>query len=122
LSFVPEGAWQALPVVFFRQMTRKGKLRKVIDDEAEVRCASGPGVIREEVWEDEQGVVVRYNLAFINHFLTSEDNGRVLGYDASHGYHHRHFKGAVEPFPYQGYEALAAHFYSEFEILRKEKL
>jgi hypothetical protein len=101
-------------------MAQQRTSRKVVDDEAEVRYASGPGVIREEVWEDELGRVVRYKLAFINHFMTSADNGRVLGYDASHGYHHRHFKGAVEPFAYQGYEALAAHFYAEFELLRKE--
>ena len=102
-------------------MAQKRALRKVVDDKAEVRCASGPGVIREEVWEDEHGRVVRYNLAFINHFMTSADNGRVLGYDASHGYHHRHFKGVVEPFEYQNYEALAARFYDEFDILRRDK-
>jgi hypothetical protein len=66
--------------------------------------------------------VVRSNLAFINHFLTSKDHGRVLGYDSIHRYHHRHFKGVVEPFPYKGNEAPAASFYAEFEILRKGKL
>jgi hypothetical protein len=102
-------------------MARKRTLRKVVDDEAEVRCASGPGVIREEVWEDERGVVVRYNLAFINHFMTSEDNGRVLGYDASHGYRHRHFRGVVEPFDFVSYDVTVATFESEVRALRKER-
>lgn len=103
-------------------MAQKRALRKVVDDEAEVRCASGPGMIREEVWEDERGVVVRYNLAFINHFMTSADNGRVLGYDASHGYHHRHFMGAVEPFHFVSYDATVARFEDEVRALRKERV
>jgi len=42
-------------------------------------------VIREEVWQDADGEIARYNLAFVNHFLMSTDNRRVLGYDNSHG-------------------------------------
>lgn len=102
-------------------MAKKRTWRKVVDDEVEVRCVSGPGVIREEVWEDESGRIVRYNLAFINHFMTNADHGRVLGYDASHGYHHRHFKGAVEPFAFISYDATAARFASEVRSLRKER-
>jgi hypothetical protein len=50
----------------------------MIDEETLVLCASGTGLIREEVWIDGAGEVGRYNLAFINHFMTREDNGRVL--------------------------------------------
>jgi len=53
----------------------------------------GNGTVRYEVWEDN-GVVTRYNLAYINHLIFSGDNGRVIGYDNKHG-HHRHFKGAI---------------------------
>jgi hypothetical protein len=70
-------------------MATKRTLWKVVDEVSRVRCASGPGVIREEVWQDAAGEVSRYNLAFINHFMMREDNGRVLGYDNGHGYHHR---------------------------------
>lgn len=49
-----------------------------------------------EVWQDATRKVVRYNLAFINHFMHGGDNGRVLGYDIAHGFHHRHFMGKVE--------------------------
>lgn len=102
-------------------MSKKEMLRKVIDDITEVRCVGGPGIIREEVWEDEVGVIVRYNLAFVNHFLSSRDNGRVLGYDSSHGYHHRHFHGTVEPIIFTSYSELYIKFFDEVEQLRKER-
>jgi hypothetical protein len=96
----------------------KRSLRKIIDEINPVRCIAGPGAIREEAWEDESGTVVRYNLAFINHFLTTTDNGRVLGYDNAHGEHHRHFYGAVESTSFTGFEALAIRFYDEVEVLK----
>ena len=98
----------------------KRTLWKVVDEVSRVRCASGPGVIREEVWQDATGYVSRYNLAFINHFMMREDNGRVLGYDNGHGYHHRHFKGVVEPFEYEDFAVLRERFIREVLELRKE--
>ena len=56
------------------------------------------GIIREEVWQDSQGKVVKYNLAFINHSLRAEDDQGVLGYGNSHDHHHRH--EPVERFQY----------------------
>jgi hypothetical protein len=38
---------------------------KVTDEAALVRCAAADGLIREEVWRDVEGNVVRFNLAFI---------------------------------------------------------
>jgi hypothetical protein len=99
----------------------KRKLRKVVDEEALVICASGPGLIREEVWEDETGAIVRYNLAFINHFLMPKDNGRVLGYDNAHGQHHRHFFGNVESVSTTGFDEVAPTFYAELEELKRRK-
>ena len=45
------------------------------------------------------------------------DNGRVLGYDDSHGYHHRHFIGRVEPIEFAGYPALVERFVAEVHEL-----
>jgi hypothetical protein len=59
----------------------------VVDEVAQIRCVSGMGMIREEVWQDDTGRVAKYNLAFINHGLFRGDNGRVLGYDNAHGKH-----------------------------------
>jgi len=56
---------------------------------------SGGGLIKIEVWEDEDGVVVKYSFAYINHLLCSKDNGRVIGYDNVHTYHHKHYFGEI---------------------------
>ena len=82
---------------------------------------SRKGIIREEVWQDSRGVVVKYNLAFINHALCARANGRVLGYDNSHGDHHRHFAGAEEKFTFITYEKLLERFLNEVRGLRQKK-
>jgi hypothetical protein len=41
----------------------------------------------------------------------------LLGYDNSHGYHHRHFMGTVEPIEFHGYQHLAERFYAEVREL-----
>jgi hypothetical protein len=84
-----------------------------------VSCASGLGIVREEVWEDTDGAVRRYNLAFVNPFLTVVDNGRVLGYDNAHGEHHRHFYGHTEQVSISSFEALSTMFYKEVEAFRR---
>ena len=77
--------------------------------------------MREEVWQDENGKVVKYNLAYINFSIFSEDNGRVLGYDNSHDGHHRHFMGAVQPIEFKGYSTLASRFHDEVRELWKKE-
>lgn len=59
--------------------------------------------------------VIRYTLAYINPAIHGGDNGRVLGYDNSHGFSHRHFMGqrTAEDFP--GYEALYERFETEWQ-------
>ena len=48
-------------------------------------------------------------------------NGRILGYDSSHGHHHRHFRGEVEEIAYSGYEALGLRFRQEVEELWRQE-
>ena len=94
---------------------------KVIDEEIVLSRPRRGAKLREEVWQDSRGVVVKYNLAYINHLVCRVDNGRVLGYDNSHNHHHRHFMGDVEPVDFNGYELLAGSFYEEVkELWRKE--
>ena len=102
-------------------MPPKRSLRKTKDEVAFITCASGPGLLREEVWEDNSGTVVRYNLAFINHFLYPKDNGRVLGYDNAHGVYHRHFFGKVEAISASSFDEVARLFGEEVGELRKRK-
>lgn len=94
------------------------ELVKVTDEAALVRCASGDGLIREEVWKDAEGKVIRFNLAFINFHLFAGDNGRVLGYDSAHGQPHRHFAGSVEAIEPDPYDVIFDRFLAEVGLLK----
>ncbi len=77
-------------------------------------------VLKEQIWL-EDGKVVAYSLAYINLKRCHVDNGRVLGFDNSHDYHHRHFMGQVEAVEFISYQALAERFIAEVhEIWRME--
>jgi hypothetical protein len=99
---------------------RRLDISKTVDEEVEVSCVSGKGKVREEVWQDSTGKVIRYNLAFINHLMHQGDNGRVLGYDVAHDYHHRHLMAEVEAMDFPGYEELVDRFLREVSALRKK--
>ena len=87
---------------------------KISDDSWSLSLKNGNGVLRREVWADERGKVVRYNLAYINHKIFQGDNGRVVGYDNAHGFHHRHFMGTVEAVEFESYEATLERFQQEW--------
>ena len=54
----------------------------------------GGGILKERVIRELPSKrVVSYALAYINPIIFSGDNGRVLGYDNSHDYSHRHYLG-----------------------------
>ncbi len=99
----------------------------LIRDRIEVKKKSGGGVLSVEVWgyvDLSKTVVTRYNLAYINHSIFSRDNGRVLGFDNAHNYHHRHYTGSIEAFDFQGHEATLERFQREWReivALRKQK-
>ncbi len=90
------------------------KLEKRIDQTSYVSAKRGGGLLREEVWF-KGAQVAKYNLAYINHAISGVDNGRVLGYDSSHGCHHRHHMGSSEAVEFNGYEALLDRFLRELE-------
>ncbi len=89
----------------------------------ELKPKSGGGVLRYEVWGYQASgktVVTRYNIAYINHELCRKDNGRVLGYDNAHGFHHRHHMGTVQPCDFVSYETTVERFQQEWqEIVKK---
>jgi hypothetical protein len=98
---------------------RKTRLIKDADYETFFQCAGGLGILREEVWVDEAGDVVRYNLAFVVPHLIGTDHGRVLGYDNAHGLHERHFMGKVEVVEFVAFPNTADRFYREVQALRR---
>ena len=95
--------------------------QKVVDETVMLKRPRRGARLREEVWQTQDGKVTKYNLAYINHLVCRLDNGRVLGYDNGHDYHHRHFMGKVEAVEFDDYESLAARFREEVqELWRKE--
>ncbi len=93
---------------------------KLIDESHHISTKKGNGTLRREVWVDKQGKVSRYNLAYINHHLFNEDNGRVIGFDNAHGYHHKHYYGKVETVKFNSFEDIEAQFEAEWLALRRE--
>ncbi len=93
---------------------------KVLDVSNRLSKKHGNGILRREVWANGRGKVVRYNLAYINHELFQDDNGRVLGYDNAHGFHHRHFMGKVEAVDFLSFEDIEERFESDWMSFRRK--
>jgi len=91
----------------------------------ELKQKSGGGRMRFEVWgyvRNGKTVITRYSIAYINHAGFAKDNGRVLGYDNAHGYHHRHYMGKVEAYEFVSYEETVDRFQIEWsEIVKRLK-
>jgi hypothetical protein len=90
------------------------RVRKVVDEQFYLAEARGGGILRREVWADDRGRVVRYNLAYINPAVCPRDNGRVLGYDSAHGVHHRHYMGRTTAVKLESFEQIEARFQREW--------
>ena len=83
----------------------------------ELKSKSGGGLLSYEVWgyvKNGKTFVTRYNLAYINHAIFAGDNGRVLGFDNAHDYHHRHFMGTIEAVEFLSFEATQERFQREW--------
>lgn len=72
------------------------------------------------VREVASGKVLEYALAYINPSIHSGDNGRVLGYDNSHGFTHKHLFGVITPEAFTTYEDLFNRFQREWMSLAME--
>ena len=117
-------AYNAAPVLSWAlgtKRTNRPLVQKVVDDTIYLKRPRRGAMLKEEVWQSQEGGIVKYSLAYVNPAICGADNGRVLGYDNSHDHHHRHFMGKQESFDFSGYEALANRFYKEVrELWRKE--
>ncbi len=101
-----------------KRATKRGKREKRVDETLYLSGKRRGAVLKEEAWFDGDQVV-KYSLAYINPRICPIDNGRILGYDNTHQYHHRHFKGSVENIAFHGYEALVRRFEREVRELWK---
>jgi hypothetical protein len=94
---------------------------KIVDDSNRLPNKRGNGILRREIWVDSRGRVTRYNLAYINILTHQADNGRVLGYDNAHGYHHRHYFGEVRAVNFVSFEDIEDKFQADWLALRSLK-
>lgn len=99
-----------------------GEAQKAVDERFYLSSANGGGMLRREIWVDRRGLVVRYNLAYVNHLMYAGDAGRVLGYDSAHGHHHRHHKGKVTAVRFENFEQIETRFQKEWTQLAKEAI
>jgi hypothetical protein len=95
--------------------------RKIRDERHKISNKRGNGELRRETWEDESGNITKYNLAYINFQLYPGDNGRVVGFDNQHGYHHRHFMGKTESIEFVSFEYLENQFDQEWSLFLEQK-
>lgn len=69
---------------------------------------------------DKLEQIVRYSLSYINFNLYAKDNGRVLGYDNCHGYHHKHYMGNEEHIDFINFEDIVSQFEQEWRVLHEK--
>ena len=65
-----------------------------VPPDVKIKKKLGGGVLKESVTREQpSGKVLHYALAYINANIYAGDSGRVIGYDNSHGYSHKHYYG-----------------------------
>ena len=94
--------------------------KKLIDEQHVISLKKGNGILRREVWVDDKCNVTKYNLAYINLSLFSDDNGRIIGFDNAHGYHHHYYFGKVEAVTFISFEATELLFEQAWLALRSK--
>lgn len=81
----------------------------------------GGGTLKELVIRElPSRKILHYALAYINPQIYGVDNGRVLGYDNSHGYSHKHLMGKKTAEPFTTYEELYERFQEEWMAIAVE--
>lgn len=90
------------------------KNRRYAPDDVNIPRKLGGGKLKELVIQDEHGKLVHYSLAYINPLIYAGDNGRVLGYDNSHGSPHKHYLGNITPEPHLSWQKIREKFENEW--------
>jgi len=99
-----------------RKQKSRGAFVKVVDERFTLTSNRGGGAIKIEAWEDNSGEIVKYNITYINHRIFQGDNGRVVGYDNAHGYHHKHYLGEISSVDdFMNYEQIVERFENDIK-------
>jgi hypothetical protein len=96
------------------------KYQKIMDEVITLPVKQGNGILRYSLSVNNKGKIGRYSVAYINLNLCSVDNGRVLGFDNCHGYHHRHYMGTEENIHFISYEEIVERFEREWGALHEK--
>jgi len=95
--------------------SKKKNYIKVIDEQFIIPYEKGGGIIKFEAWEYENQIV-KYNMVYINKSVFPNDNGRVMGYDNSHNFHHKHYFGQItELDDFINYQELVQRFKNDIK-------
>jgi len=95
--------------------SKKKNYIKVIDEKFIVPFDKGGGIIKFEAWEYENRIL-KYNMVYINKNIFPNDNGRVMGYDNSHNFHHKHYFGEIyELDDFVNYQELVQRFKNDIK-------
>jgi len=92
----------------------------ILDESINISSRKGNGILRMRASTDKKGNLLRYSLAYINPNIYNHDNGRVLGYDNNHDYHHRHYMGKVEKVNFSTFEEIQIQFEAEWRRLHDD--
>jgi hypothetical protein len=103
-----------------KKKTFKSSLTLAIDEEHHLSKKQGGGILRLQAWTDNQQHIQRYSLAYINPLIFSGDNGRVLGYDDAHNYHHKHYFGEVLEVEFISFQDTLEKFEQEWRAIAHE--
>jgi hypothetical protein len=88
---------------------------KIIDEQFIIPYEKGGGIIKFEAWEYENHIM-KYNMVYINKNIFPNDNGRVMGYDNSHNFHHKHYFGQIiELDDFINYQELVSRFKNDIK-------
>ena len=94
----------------------RSKFKKVVSEQFPVKPKRGGGLIKIEAWENDNNEIVKYSMAYINHQVFSGDNSRIIGYDNTHNFHHKHYLGEIsEVYDFVSYENLLKRFEKEIK-------
>ncbi len=95
--------------------SKKKNYIKIIDEKFIVPINKGGGIIKFEAWKYENHIV-KYNMVYINKNIFPNDNVRIMGYDNSYNFHHKHYFGEIyELDDFINYQELVQRFKNDIK-------
>lgn len=99
-----------------RKRSQQTRIETVSSPNIQLGKKWGGGIIKESVTKEQpSGSILKFSLQYINPEIPGGDSeGRVLGYDNSHGYPHRHYFNTIESIEHTSYQEIYDRFQTEW--------